>query len=133
MYLNEQQLSGIIIPFYQNKITYPEGEKISQIWQWNFQGLESLFPLPEKSYFNPDALDRQTIITFRGDELLKDNLKKSLFVMVNFYGLECENREGKIIINKSSIYQERQKQWLTIYNHNYLRITRVRENSFHCL
>ena len=108
---------------------------IQEIWDWNLERLECnhdyiqwLFPLAEQSAFNIDApiLNEKTIKTFRKNPLLQQNLRQSLITMLRLYGLEHhKNTEGKIVIGKSVDYQNRKIEWVCLFDHNYLRITRI--------
>lgn len=123
------------LAFYLNRCPDAEGRMIEEIWSWNYQTLEYthdyiqwLFPLKERSRFNWKApiLNEQIIQAFRTNEQLRVHLKKSLKVMLKFYGLqcnECSNLDVEII--KSDEYQERKANWIELGNHNYLRLTRI--------
>ncbi|HBL12651.1 MAG TPA: hypothetical protein DD379_14860 [Cyanobacteria bacterium UBA11162] len=124
-----------ILTFYQGDSTDSEGRMIETIWSWNYQKLEYihnyiqwLFPLKERSRFNQNApvLNEEVIQAFRTSNELKKRLKKSLEVMLRFYGLECNNLDDTDIqITKSPDYPERKLNWIEEGNHNYLRITRI--------
>jgi hypothetical protein len=125
----------MLIPFYLGEKPDSAGRMIQEIWDWDSERLECthnyiqwLFPISEKSAFNPDApvLDEKTIETFRENPHLQQSLRKSLTVMLRFYGLQRhENTEEKIVISKSIDYPNRKIEWLCIFDHNYLRITRI--------
>ncbi|MGB9179055.1 MAG: opioid growth factor receptor-related protein, partial [Pyrinomonadaceae bacterium] len=57
---------------------------------------------------------------------LKARLIRSLGVMLKFYGFKLTETEviGVKII-KSDEYQDRKPNWLSIGNHNFLRLTRI--------
>lgn len=124
-----------ILAFYQGQSPDSEGRMIETIWSWDYRELEYihnyiqwLFPLKEKSRFNWNApvLTDEVIQTFRTNEQLKANLKKSLEVMLQFYGLRCNQLDNtNIEITRSGAYQERKLEWIEKGNHNYLRITRI--------
>ncbi|MBD2412903.1 hypothetical protein FACHB389_06235 [Nostoc calcicola FACHB-389] len=125
----------MIVPFYLGEQPDSEGRTIGEIWTWDFEELEYvhnyiqwLFPLPERSAFNPHApiVDEEVIQLFHSNQRLRQNLLRSFTVMLQFYGLQCqESDEGKIIISKSEDYANRKHEWVGIFNHNYLRITRI--------
>ena len=134
-YSNE---SNPILAFYLGQQPNSQGRTIEDIWSWNYYKLESvhnyiqwLFPLQEKSRFNTSAptLDDRTIQAFRTNEDLKNRLVTSLKVMLVFYGLECREGEngkiGEVVIVKSGEYLSRNREWIEICNHNYLRLTRI--------
>lgn len=127
--------SEAILAFYQGQSPDSSGRMIEEIWLWGNRNLEDihnyiqwLFPLKAKSHFNPNApvLDDAVIQAFRTDEHLKTRLKKSLDLMLRFYGLQCnELSDTHIEIIKADTYPERKSEWITYGNHNYLRITRI--------
>ena len=126
---------GSILAFYIGQTPNADGRMIKEIWSWDYENLEEihnyiqwLFPLVEKSRFNPYAptLNDEIIQAFRTNENLKNHLIKSLKVMLKFYGLQCNNRgNDEIEITKSDEYAQRKAEWLNRFNHNYLRITRI--------
>lgn len=124
-----------IILFYSDLSADDRGRKIHEIWQWNYAKLEYthdyiqwLFPLIAQSRFNRDAptLTPEVIQTFRTSDELKQNLLKSLVLMLGFYGLKLlSNDLNKIEIIKNDNYSERKREWINPSNHNYLRLTRI--------
>ncbi|MFN6558354.1 MAG: opioid growth factor receptor-related protein [Nostoc sp. ChiSLP01] len=125
----------MIIPFYLGEQPDSEGRKITEIWAWDFEELEYvhdyiqwLFPLTEPSAFNLHApiIDEQVIQSFHSNLSLRQNLLRSFTVMLEFYGLQRHESKGKkIIISKSEDYGNRKGEWICMFNHNYLRITRI--------
>ena len=97
-----------------------ELEDIHDYIQW-------LFPLSEKSHFNPHGpiLDFDRIELFRDDDRLQGNLIKAFKRMLSFYGLSCQEAVENITIGRTPDYPKKAQNWLTHYNHNYLRITRM--------
>jgi hypothetical protein len=131
-----QQLIG----FYRGERSDIAGRTIDQIWAFDFGRLEQvhdyiqwLFPSGKPSNFNPHAplLDPETIEVFRGDPDLQSRLRKSLEVMLSFYGLELSFRDSVPSIDKSSDYHARRAGWQDAppghINHNLLRLTRILE------
>ena len=119
-----------LIEFYSGTGKDASGRRLEDIWRFSNEELEDnhdyiqwLFPLTERSAFNPGAplLDPATIERFRIDESLKQNLERSLQVMLDFYGLEIA---GDRIV-RSATFSERSGNWLTAFNHNFLRLTRI--------
>ena len=131
----EQQLTAMLIPFYLGEQPDSKGRKIQAIWEWAFDQLEQthdyiqwLFPIAEKSAFNLDSplVNDSVIQAFQTDPKLRENLLRSLNVMLQFYGLECHQAQAKeIIVTKSKDYSTRKREWMYPLNHNYLRITRI--------
>lgn len=119
-----------LLRFYTGEGTDDRGRTIEDIWGYSTDRLESvhdyiqwLFPLTDRSAFNPDAplLDDETIARFRRDEVLRKNLERSLRVMLDFYGLAIAGHE----ILRVPSFGERSRNWLTPGNHNFLRLTRM--------
>ncbi|MDZ8188379.1 MAG: opioid growth factor receptor-related protein [Nostoc sp. ChiSLP02] len=125
----------MIVPFYLGERPDSEGRTIAEIWAWDFEKLEYvhnyiqwLFPLPEPSAFNSNAptLDKEVIQSFHSNPRLRQKLLHSFTLMLGFYGLQRQQSEdGKITISKSEDYPNRKREWVCIFNHNYLRITRI--------
>lgn len=84
--------------------------------------IQWLFPLRERSNFNPKAplLSEQDMRAFRASTALKATLRKAFSKMLDFYGLEFHGNR----VVRSGNWQQR-KGWLTPYNHNFLRVTRI--------
>ncbi len=126
--------AGRIVSFYLAESADSSGRMIDEIHGWGYDQLDHihdyiqwLFPLTERSNFNPDApvLDKAQIEAFRTDEKLKAKLIKSFKVMLSFYGLQCDGIDATIKVFKSGEYLDRKRIWLINGNHNYLRITRI--------
>jgi hypothetical protein len=119
-----------LITFYRGQSPDAAGRRIDQIWHWDFRRLEMahdyvqwLFPLPEPSRFNPEAprLTAAAARLFQIDDDLQARLRRSLDVMLLFYGL---TRDVQSIV-RGSDFAERSAGWLTPLNHNHLRLTRI--------
>ncbi|HYX13067.1 MAG TPA: opioid growth factor receptor-related protein, partial [Nostoc sp.] len=132
---HQKQLSAMLVPFYLGEQQDSQGRTIQEIWTWNFEELECvhnyiqwLFPLPERSAFNPDSplVDEEIIQAFQSNPHLRQNLLRSFTVMLKFYGLQRqESNDGKIVVSQSEDYPNRKGEWVCRFNHNYLRITRI--------
>ncbi|MEH2265318.1 opioid growth factor receptor-related protein [Nostoc sp.] len=132
---HEKHLTAILVPFYLGEEKDSQGRTIQEMWAWNFEELEYahdyiqwLFPLPERSAFNPDApiVDEEVIQVFKNNPHLRQNLLHSLTVMLQFYGLQRhKSNDGKIVVSQSEDYQNRKCEWVCVFDHNYLRITRI--------
>ncbi len=122
-----------IIDFYTNAAPDHRGRYLLGILQWPDELLETshdyiqwLFPLSERSGFNSHAptLDAQTIQQFRVRMDLQQNLRRSFLRMLTFYGLRMdESRPARVL--RAPFFAERSANWLTLGNHNHLRITRI--------
>lgn len=120
-----------IYNFLLNKEISNEGLYLSEIWKFSTVELEKthnyiqwLFPTNEKSKYNskaPVIKDISIFINHPEKDVIKENIKTSLAIMLRFYGLELQC--DKIV--KSESYDVRRKEWITHNNHNYLRITRI--------
>jgi len=125
-----------ILEFYLQIVPDNRGRTLSFIWQQDYQWLEQthdyiqwLFPLPERSRFNPNAplLIATDIDQFKANPQAQQNLIFSLSLMLRFYGLKIENSGSspvKITIDPAS-FPDRKQQWLHWGNHNHLRISRI--------
>ncbi|KAI1160611.1 hypothetical protein F5B18DRAFT_500671 [Nemania serpens] len=91
--------------------------------------IQTLFPLPEKSSFNPKApiLDEETMIIFNQSSALRDNLIRSVKRMLSVYGFDAQVKEGTTsrLIIAAKEYPGECQRWLTPVSHNHLRITRI--------
>jgi hypothetical protein len=121
--------------FYSGERPDSSGRYIEEIWAFTDHQLEYthdyiqwLFPLGTRSRFNPDAplLTQQTILAFRRSEFLKSRLKRSIELMLKFYGLQSvESKIGSLKIVKSPEFGSKSLNWLELQNHNHLRLTRI--------
>jgi hypothetical protein len=121
-----------IVSFYRGEQPDFLGRKLQEIWQWDNDRLEEihnyiqvLFPNREPSQVNASAplLDAAAIHAFRQDEQLRKNLAISFERMLHFFGAKYDPQTGKV--TKGPDFAERARNWLSPYNHNYLRITRI--------
>ena len=119
-----------LLRFYSGEGTDDRDRTIADIWCYSHNELEGvhdyiqwLFPLAERSAFNPAAplLDAETIQRFQEDDALRRNIERSLGVMLDFYGLTLVGNR----IVRAKTFAERSRNWLTPQNHNFLRLTRV--------
>ena len=127
--------AGGVVAFYLGERPDAAGRMIESVWSWGDERLEAvhdyvqwLFPLRERSGFNPDAplLDDAAVEAFRSDARLGERLRVSLRLMLRFYGLRLEEDERRgVVVTKSDEYEEKKRNWLTRGNHNFLRLTRI--------
>lgn len=117
-----------LVTFYRGEGSDTQGRMIGDIWSWDHRRLEMvhdyiqwLFPLPEPSRFNPDAplLTSSDITAFRGDPAVQDRVRRSLDLMLDFFGL---SRAGGVISRGAAFATA---HWLQPLNHNHLRLTRI--------
>jgi Opioid growth factor receptor (OGFr) conserved region len=109
------------------------GRLLREIHGWPEYRLEQthdyiqwLFPVADRSGFNPEApiLDAKTIREFRSRPELRRNLQASFRRMLAFYGMDIQE-SGGLTVTRAFSFAERSKRWVTPYNHNHLRITRI--------
>lgn len=123
-----------LIAFYRGSGRDHQGRTLSDIHRFDFHQLEFhhdyiqwLFPLPESSGPNPFAplLSEQDIAAFGANESLRGSLLHSFKLMLQFYGLDLYDREGRVEVVRSAGFDKSRKYWLTKGNHNFLRISRI--------
>jgi hypothetical protein len=118
-----------IVAFYLGQAPDDYGRTIGQIWAFDNGRLEAahdyiqrLFPSRRPSQFeDAPLLDDATVRAFRDSPELRERLLRSFDVMLRFYGLR---RDGPEVLEADD-FAERAANWLTPYNHNFLRITRI--------
>jgi opioid growth factor receptor-like protein len=126
--------SSPLVQFYYGHAPDFRGRMIAEILAWDHEQLERthdyiqwLFPLKERSGANPSAptLDDSQIAEFRSSRMLTKRVRDALQIMLDFYGLRCEETKVGPRIVKSEMWNLRSKEWLTPENHNFLRVTRI--------
>lgn len=118
-----------IVSFYKGLTPDRFGRTITAIWAFDDAQLEDthnyiqvLFPSRTPSQFvNAPLLDDATVAAFHDDADLRDRLLRSLDRMLHFYGLR---REGADVVPAPD-FETKARNWLTPYNHNFLRLTRI--------
>jgi hypothetical protein len=109
------------------------GRTLDHILAWDDARLEQvhdfiqwLFPLPERSGFNPDAplLTSEDRAAFAADESLRERVRTALRRMLRFYGFELV-ADGKPVVRPGAGWDDRVGRWVTPNNHNFLRISRI--------
>jgi hypothetical protein len=125
-----------ILDFYRDEAPDTEGRMISEIWRWGHEQLEFshdyiqwLFPLDVESHFNPDAplLTEDDRDAFRTDDLLRNSMRRSLVLWLDFAGLTLRavaDQSSARQIVKGPDFEARKNLWAHP-NHNWLRITRI--------
>jgi len=118
-----------LVQFYLGEVPDSSGRMVHDILNFTLEEQESihdyiqwLFPLREQSQFNRRAplLSEDDIKVFRESDVLKKRVLGALRKMLDFYGFELQGKR----VTRSAAWDER-KQWVTPYNHNYLRISRI--------
>ncbi len=122
-----------LLEFYTNAKPNPDGLYLKDIWNFSDWELENrhhyiqwLFPIELKSNHNDTCLQ---VSPSEINEALKsrdfqENLFHSLLLMENFWGFKVKHKFHQ---EKPAgvIKDYNAKNWVTLYNHNYIRITRV--------
>jgi hypothetical protein len=123
-----------LLRFYRLEGPDARGRLLSDIWTWDAGRLEGvhdyiqwLFPLAEPSAFNPDAplVTAEVANAFRGDSELQARLRRSLALMLDFYGLTLTERDGGVTIARAPDFAAKSRGWLHAGDHNHLRLTRM--------
>jgi hypothetical protein len=119
-----------ITDFQLGKISDNQGRFIHDIWQLNDFWLEHdhkyvqwLFPIDSQTKFNRHApmLSLEDQAAFKGSSELKHAQKKSLDLMLRFFGMRWE---GGVIVPVEQLNM-REHIWLKRAGHNHLRISRI--------
>lgn len=133
-----------LVQFYDPTLnaTDEEGRTLSSILAWPDSKLEDchdyiqqIFPLPEQSPNNPSAplISPQIFSAFRQRADLRGRLRQSFIRILSFYGLEQRisaadpGRIEDVVLEivKAPNFDEASRRWVTPFNHNHLRITRI--------
>src|SRR5262245_3775127 len=123
-----------VVAFYRGSGRDHRGRLLSHILGFSLDELERhhdyiqwLFPLPEPSGANASAplLTQQDIAAFQYEKLLQDALLRSFELLLHFYGLELDIHAEHAEIRPSTHFDDRRRVWLTMGNHNFLRISRM--------
>ncbi|KAL8793041.1 MAG: hypothetical protein Q9195_004352 [Heterodermia aff. obscurata] len=129
-----------IVRFYDPHLKAPDaqGRNLSDILSWSDSRLEyshdyiqTLFPLPERSPVDPSApiIDHATFTAFRSRPEIRVRLRLALERICQFYGFRFQETDegGSFRIEKqgSGRFEARARNWVSRFNHNHLRITRI--------
>lgn len=124
-----------LVEFYWGKGHDASGRTIGEVLSFSDEQLEDvhdyiqwLFPLQEKSAFNDAAplVTADDISIFNKNSALREKLLLSFAKLLSFYGfIVVIEKSGKLKITRSEMFAEKARNWLTPYNHNFLRITRI--------
>ena len=101
-----------LLAFYRGDAADASGRRLDEIWSWTDVRLEAvhdyiqwMFPLSVRSGANPAApvLGPLTAEAFGSSEALRERLKRSLRVMLRFYGLEETRIAGALRTSEASV------------------------------
>ncbi|NWO11406.1 hypothetical protein HLV40_13480 [Chromohalobacter salexigens] len=119
-----------LIAFYRGEAGDHKGRTLEDIWALSPFWLEHthdyvqwLFPIPEAGRFNGFAplLSNTDRAAFAADEALRANQRRSLDVMLAFFGLTRQ----ALVIEPLPELNMREHIWLKRGGHNHLRISRI--------
>jgi hypothetical protein len=122
-----------LLRFYRGAGADHRGRSLAAIRTFDTGRLEGthdfiqwLFPLPEPSGANAHApiLSPEDIAAFAAEPALREELLRSLDVMLAFYGLAREAPGAATAIARGPRYASRSGEWLN-RPHNFLRISRI--------
>jgi hypothetical protein len=120
-----------LLAFYAGGARDAQGRTHSEILAWSDATLEAvhdyiqwLFPLPEPSGANPRAplMTPRVRQAFQTSPAMRHRLRAAWLRMLRFYGLAVD-ADGTVA--PAANFDSRAKHWLTPYNHNHLRLTRI--------
>ncbi len=123
-----------LVGFYLGEHPDDRGRQLTAIQAWDDGQLEAvhdyiqwLFPLPERSAFNPGAplLSTTDIEAFQDSAELRGRLLVSLQRMIAFYGLALDESADEPRITPAPNFPRQARNWLRPGNHNLLRLTRI--------
>lgn len=125
--------ASVLLRFYRRTWNDYRGRSLDALRAFDTERLEGthdfiqwLFPLPEPSGASAHApiLSRDDIAAFLADAALRDELRKSLDVMLAFYGLARSGSGEETVIRRGANYAVRSAEWLD-RPHNFLRLSRI--------
>ena len=99
--------------------------------EWSHDYIQTLFPLPERSPIDASApiIDHATFTAFRSRPEVRFRLRLALERMCLFYGFlfqgTGEYDSFGIKRQGSARFESRAENWVSRFNHNHLRITRI--------
>ena len=123
-----------LVRFHASVATDSGGRKIVELLDWDDDRLEHvhdyiqwLFPLPERSAFNPGApiLTAADIAAFRQRAELRASLHRAFVRMLAFYGFAEIATDHGVGIVRTRDFPQRAQNWAMPGNHNLLRISRI--------
>lgn len=127
-----------IVRFYDPHLqaTDAQGRDLPTILAWSDPHLEyshdyiqTLFPLPERSPIDPSApvINRATFTAFRSRPELRSQLRQALNRICLFYGFRLQGDINTFTVERqgSGVFEARARNWVTRFNHNHLRISRI--------
>lgn len=127
--MNASEDAMRVVTFYEGSAPDDRGRFLDDVLHFNDTELEQyhdyiqwLFPTLQGSAYNPTApiLNASAVDVFHERHDLQTALRRSLSRMLTFYSLEWA--QGSIVRATSFAMH---RSWLTLENHNHLRLTRI--------
>jgi hypothetical protein len=127
-----------LVAFYSGEVVHPDGYTLDGILAEDDYWLEEkhnyiqwLFPLNKPSIAVPDSpvIGGQEVAQFRASSEIRIKLMLSFERMLKFYGFRLSfdpDNHPKVV--KVPNFCARKSNWLTLQNHNLLRISRILES-----
>ena len=128
----------LLIRFFDPSTASPDARNrsLATILSWPDSRLESshdyiqtVFPLPEESMFSfAPIVTPEVRSAFLAQAELRGSLRGVLERMLSFYGLQFSSDEagnGKEIVTRGPNYATNSRNWVTRFDHNHLRMTRI--------
>lgn len=118
----------------------PRNRTLATILSWPDSSLESshdyiqtVFPLPEESMFSfAPIVTPEVRNAFLAQAELRSSLRHALERMLTFYGLQftttttdLDSLSGKETVTRGPNFASASRNWVTRFDHNHLRITRI--------
>lgn len=129
-----------LIEFYRGNMPNMAGVYISQIWDFrpgefemDHDWVQWLFPSNEPSSMNCDAptLTKEEAALFQNDPVLNALLKFSFVRVMHFMGFKVVG-QGDGVITVEPDGTDENRKWLSHFNHNMLRATRIMKSLRAC-
>jgi hypothetical protein len=123
-----------LVAFYAGAGCDARGRTLEDVWALGPGELESshdyiqwLFPLMEPSRAQPQSpvLTADAAEAVRRSPAMRERLIQSARVMARFYGFAISEAGGTWTVAPSEAFEQRKRVWVTPYDHNYLRQTRI--------
>ncbi len=127
-------IHDLLVPFYLGAAPDVRGRSIETVWAFDDATLESvhdyvqwLFPTRKASAFNDQAprLTDADVAAFRASSKLQGRLRRSLEVMLRFYGLRRSIDTRAVRFEAADDLATRGPRWWGAGDHNHLRLTRI--------
>lgn len=130
----------LLLRFYDPTVAAPgpRNSTLNTILAWPDAALEyhhdyiqTLFPLPEPSPITSAPLVTPTILhAFRSSAPLRAQLLRALARLLAFYGLRATEitnpvTGGGVRVVRAANWDQAKRGWVTRFNHNHLRMTRI--------